>query len=131
MKVRVIQFSISLLIGIASFWLVVEGGIIGVALIPLILIGLSIPASRRVLRIGTYLSGLGLTGAGLMGTSLLTTVQCPHDGSAPVGGCVEGGDPLIVAFAGIGSVGLALLLVAALKQRKGIAAEVSREVSID
>ena len=118
MKTRGIQILISLVIGIASFWLILEGGIIGLAVILLILIGLGIPPSLRILRIGIYLSGLGLTGAALMGISALSTAHCPRDGSVPGGGCVEGGDWLIGAFVGVAVIGCTLLSVAALKQRK-------------
>ncbi|HXA41469.1 MAG TPA: hypothetical protein VNV65_01005 [Candidatus Solibacter sp.] len=118
MKTGIVHIAISLVLGIASFWLILEGPIIGPAVISLIVIGLGFPSFLRALRIGTYFSGLGLTGAGLMGVATLTTAHCPLDGSVAAGGCAEGGGLLTLLFAGVALIGLTLLFVAALK-RKG------------
>ena len=118
MRAGIFHFAISLMFGIASFWLILEGGIVGLAVISLIVIGLGSPPFLRTLRIGTYISGLGLTGAGLMGVSALTTAHCPSDGSVAAGGCAEGGGLLTLVFAGIALLGLTLLFIAALKRKQ-------------
>lgn len=117
MKTRVIQCTGSVVLGGASFWLILEGGIVGLVAIPLILIGLAKAASLRALRIGVYLASLGLTGAGLMSISSVTTAHCPPDGSVPTGGCVEDRDLLILVFIAVAFIGMTLLAVAALRRR--------------
>src|SRR5258708_38459631 len=99
MKAAIVHFAISLMFGIASFWLILEGGRVGLAVISLIVIGLGSPPFLRTLRIGTYISGLGLTGAGLMGVSALTTAHCPSPGRLAAGGGADGGGLLTLVFA--------------------------------